>query len=716
MGIKLGNGKWATKEDELLAYRVIEGKYFDRSFDFARSSTTTRVNKDGYIEDVPSDTARIDFADSVDGALLTEPASTNLITYPVSFGNPYWAKSGAGIIGDETNKTTVYSSDFSAGVDGISSTRVTSSGNNDGISDGATSYDDVLKSYASVDNATHYIYKAGMITTNVIQKISWKMYIPSANTNVNDLRITNGGSVFHYLKSSVKKVIDGTDLGAYIAAGGYITGTEGFWVEVILWVEEQSAAGTHIRWQLAKDAAETFVGAGSSADDIIYFRDFLVEDVGGFEAPKEIPTVASDLLSGWDFTSGWTAWLSATIDDNNSFTTTSNGSVYKSYLTVGTYYQIRIAGTTTTSALRLTNSVASGQYGSDINGTFDETIYFQAYINGGLGLYHAGAGTTDITTLEVKEVTSWSGGGFERDAYKLVENTEYNDHFLRRASISTTSGNVYTLSIYAKKGERTWMAIRSHTPTEYTWFDLDNGTIGTTSSEHTATITPIANGWYRCSVTYTEDNTTARAWFYAATEDNVVTYTGDGTSGIYIAYAQLEEQASATSLMLPITEGSTTSRVADACNGSGTAQDFKDYNTSGVLYAEIAANSDDGTGRWITICDGTYSNFASIYYHSTSNQVVGRLSVSGGQAEITYTLTDSTEFSKIAFRYAVNDFSLWVDGVERGTDTSGITFSANTLNEVTLSDAGGADNFYGKTRAVEVLPYMSDEEMVTLTT
>ena len=102
MGIKLGNGKWATKEDELLAYRVIEGKYFNRSFDFARSSTTTRVNKDGYIEVVPSDTARIDFADSVDGALLTEPASTNLITYPISFGNNYWTKSGASIEGDSS--------------------------------------------------------------------------------------------------------------------------------------------------------------------------------------------------------------------------------------------------------------------------------------------------------------------------------------------------------------------------------------------------------------------------------------------------------------------------------------------------------------------------------------------------------------------------------------------------------------------------------------
>jgi len=85
-------------------------------------------------------------------------------------------------------------------------------------------------------------------------------------------------------------------------------------------------------------------------------------------------------------------------------------------------------------------------------------------------------------------------------------------------------------------------------------------------------------------------------------------------------------------------------------------------------------------------------------------------------ADLFYTLADETEFSKIGFRWAENDFSLWVDGVERGTDTSGSVPSANTLNEVIFADSGGAANFYGKTKALAVFDYLSDAEMVTLTT
>ena len=263
------------------------------------------------------------------------------------------------------------------------------------------------------------------------------------------------------------------------------------------------------------------------------------------------------------------------------------------------------------------------------------------------------------------------------------------------------------------------MAIRSHTPTGFTWFDLDNGTIGTTSPDHTATITPLANGWYRCSITYTEDTTDARAWFYLATEDNVVTYTGDGTSGIYIAYAQLEENDYASSLMLPANsvEGSTTSRVADEITGAGDASLFTPVNASGVLYAQIAANSDDLTSRTISISDGTTDNRVNLNLTNASNKVEMVVFVGGLlQTVIDYTVTDETEFQKVAVRYAQNDFSLWIDGVERATDTSGITFPTNTLNECRFDRGTASQFFYGKTKAVAVFDYLYDDQMELLTT
>jgi len=83
--LKFGNKVWAAKEDSVLAYNDINNNYKPLPFDFARASIGTRVNKDGLIETMGQDIARIDYTDSADGVLLLEPSSTNLITYSEDF-------------------------------------------------------------------------------------------------------------------------------------------------------------------------------------------------------------------------------------------------------------------------------------------------------------------------------------------------------------------------------------------------------------------------------------------------------------------------------------------------------------------------------------------------------------------------------------------------------------------------------------------------------
>ena len=551
MGIKLGNGKWATKEDELLAYRVIEGKYFDRSFDFARSSTTTRVNKDGYIEDVPSDTARIDFADSVDGALVTESASTNLITYPKSFSSSYWTKNGASVVGDSstagselvTNGT--FDTDASSWVDD-------SGANLDWQSDST-----LLVGNGGGDN-TYAAAQSNVLVSGKTYKVSFR-FKPSG---LGTLRVRLGGSGTTFTTESF--VVDA-------------------WNEVELF-------GT---------ADNTTLEIGSVGGNItnFYLDNVSVKEVQGFDAPR-------------------------------------------------------------------------------VDGS----------------------------------------GYLEKEAYKLVEDSQNSGHFLGISDLNVSNTATVTRSVYAKQGERNEFMILETNNSANCWFDLESGIVGT---EYNASgkIEALSNGWYRCSMTSTVDATYSLMRIYLGSGSENSSYQGDGTSGIYIAYAQLEEQASATSLMLPVTEGSTTSRVADACNGSGTAQDFKDYNASGTLYAEIAANSDDLTSRYISLSDGTASNRLFFYYTSTTNRIKAKVVVSDATvSSFSSDLSDITEFSKIGIRYAENDFSLWVDGVEVDTDTSGSVFSANTLTELAFDAGSGGSDFYGKTRALEVLPYMSDEEMETLTT
>ena len=91
--LKFGSGQWATKVGSTLAYNDEGGNFKPLPFNFTRSTSATRVNKDGLIEVVTNNKPRIDFLNDSNGALLLEPTRTNLITYSEDFSNAAWTKS-----------------------------------------------------------------------------------------------------------------------------------------------------------------------------------------------------------------------------------------------------------------------------------------------------------------------------------------------------------------------------------------------------------------------------------------------------------------------------------------------------------------------------------------------------------------------------------------------------------------------------------------------
>jgi hypothetical protein len=104
-------------------------------------------------------------------------------------------------------------------------------------------------------------------------------------------------------------------------------------------------------------------------------------------------------------------------------------------------------------------------------------------------------------------------------------------------------------------------------------------------------------------------------------------------------------------------------------------------------------------------------------YGGTTNYI-NVLIFSGGSSvfDNNYTLSDITDFSKIAVKWKANDFALWVDGVERKTDTSGS--APIGLSELQLSNYdSSSNNFYGKCKALAVFKEaLSDSELTQLTT
>ena len=118
--LKFGNKVWAAKEESVLAYNDINNNYKPLPFFFKRTSIGTRVNKDGLIETMGQDIARIDYSDSAEGVLLLEPSSTNLFEYSEDFSVSYWLKLGVG-----SASAPIVTADYATSPDGTqNATRV----------------------------------------------------------------------------------------------------------------------------------------------------------------------------------------------------------------------------------------------------------------------------------------------------------------------------------------------------------------------------------------------------------------------------------------------------------------------------------------------------------------------------------------------------------------------------------------------------------------
>ena len=154
--------------------------------------------------------------------------------------------------------------------------------------------------------------------------------------------------------------------------------------------------------------------------------------------------------------------------------------------------------------------------------------------------------------------------------------------------------------------------------------------------------------------------------------------------------------------------------MAESCSDAGNDQVIN--STEGVLYIETSALSNDLSERRFGISDGTSSNVVRVGYTNVSNRIIAVIYNGSNQAVLTYTPSDITQNSKIAVKYKENDFALWVNGVERSTDTFGSVFPINTLNSLDFN-VGGGSHFYGNTKEVKIYnTALTDSELQALTT
>jgi len=236
----------------------------------------------------------------------------------------------------------------------------------------------------------------------------------------------------------------------------------------------------------------------------------------------------------------------------------------------------------------------------------------------------------------------------------ITENTSTGNHLIQQ-SVAVTTGTVYTYAVYAKlpagstRQVTLLLANTNFTVSPNATFNLSSGTVVATFNG-TASIVSLPGNWYRLVLTTVAATSSGSNAISIRLHDGTSnSYTGDGTSGIYIWGAQLEAGAFATSY-IPTTSATVT-RAADVASITGSNFSSFYNQTEGTVFADaispatsttVFAISDNSTNNRIQIETGSsnrrfritasgsakYDNSVA-YTFGTSGKSVGAYIVSG---------------------------------------------------------------------------------------
>jgi hypothetical protein len=302
----------------------------------------------------------------------------------------------------------------------------------------------------------------------------------------------------------------------------------------------------------------------------------------------------------------------------------------------------------------------------------------------------------------------------------LLTATDTSENYIQTSNTVAVSGTSQTVSFYVKKGTSDFAHILlwdNSSNGARQWFDLTNGTIGTSTSfgsgitVNNANMISYSNDWYRCVVVFSNSTANIKTRISASNSNGGTTSTVGKT--IYIWGSQLEEGSYPTSYIK--TQGSTVTRNKDEYTKTGISD--KINSDEGVLFLEMAALSDDLTFRSISLNDGTNTNSVGIRYRTNSNRINAIIKDDNGVTfQMNFDVSDITQFNKIALKYKSGDNRLYINGTEVSTNSSTFSFTS-ALNDASFNRGDGNDDFYGKVRQLQVYKTaLSDSELATLTT
>jgi hypothetical protein len=290
-------------------------------------------------------------------------------------------------------------------------------------------------------------------------------------------------------------------------------------------------------------------------------------------------------------------------------------------------------------------------------------------------------------------------------------------HFLAQL-VNATSGVAYTQSVFAKKGTNNFLQILGTTAiydvNSWVNFDLENGVISTIGSSATATITDFGNGWYRCTMTATATATSVGngflLWLITSAASARAEY-NDLAKSVHLWGAQVEAGAYPTSY-IPTTTATVT-RNADVISKTGISSLIG--QTEGTVFMDINWEEKSGVYFINSISNGSTSNEIYMSFGNTFENSIRFSIFSGGSASVTFNSSVLTSGRyKIAFAYANNDATAYINGTQVFTDN---TVSVPSTSEMKFLRANDTLGYSGTINASALWKTrLTNAELISLTT
>ena len=308
--------------------------------------------------------------------------------------------------------------------------------------------------------------------------------------------------------------------------------------------------------------------------------------------------------------------------------------------------------------------------------------------------YSAVGGSSPNPTLTANYTTAPDG---TNTATRLQTSVTGSSYSLINLPSTTLGDGTYSISVYVKSNTDSNQIISFYGA-------------GSASSAFKLSVT---TEWTRLEVQATRGSGQTK-YAYIGTWPSL--QGSDENIDISVWGAQVEIDSDYSTSLIPTT-GAASTRNADVCNNSGSAQDFN--SEEGVLYAELSALANGGVNRYISLSDNTSSNRLQIIYSGTSNRLTisGVGNVGGVFTTINHTPFVQNQFNKIAIKYSSSGCKVFVNGSEVGSNTDNTSWVKNALTtfDLTLWNQSTAP-FIGKVRNVQVFTEaLTDEQLEKLT-